>query len=220
MTKLQLTKPTLVLLYGYPGAGKTYFSRQFCDEVAAAHLHNDKIRHELFESPRYDKDENQILQQLMLYMTEEFLKAGVSVVYDTNAMRFAQRRQLRDLARKFDAESVLVWLQIDPDTAYKRARNRDRRKTDDKYAIDIDENLFRHVAGHMQNPSQVEDYLVLSGKHTYNTQFKMAMKRLYDKGLVNPNLTAGKIARPELINNIPNPLAGRVDPSRRNIRIH
>lgn len=207
------------MLYGFPGSGKTYFARQFCEEVAAAHVHDDKIRHEIFEEPRYDKQENQILQQLMEYMTEEFLKAGVSVVYDVNAMRLSQRRRLRDMARKLNATPSLVWFQIDAESAFLRSSNRDRRKTDDKYAIDMDKEMFKQVANHMQNPTTTEDYVVLSGKHTFSTQSKMLYKKFYDSGLLDATNASVKVARPELMNRIPNPLAGRVDSSRRNIRI-
>lgn len=219
MSKVQLHKPSLILLYGYPGAGKTYFARQFCDQIAAAHIHDDKIRNEIFEEPRYDKQENQVLQHLMQYMTEEFLKANVSVVYDTNAMRLGHRRMLRDLARKFDVKPVLVWLQIDAESAFLRASTRDRRKTDDKYAINMDQDMFAQVANFMQNPTTTEDYIVLSGKHTFNTQSKMLMKKFYDMGLLDTANASNKVARPELMNRIPNPLAGRVDAARRNIRI-
>lgn len=207
------------MLYGYPGSGKTYFARQFTEEIAAAHLHDDRIRNELFENPRYDKQENQILMQLMMYMAEEFLKAGVSVVFDTNSMRFSQRRLMRDMARKMHAQPVLLWLQIDPETAYQRSIKRDRRKADDKYASEIDPATFKAIMNFMQNPNQSEDYIVLSGKHTYGTQSKMAMKRLYDMGLISPEDVGSKIARPGLVNYVPNPLAGRVDTSRRNITI-
>ena len=113
MAKLQLLKPTLFILYGFPGSGKTYYARQLCDELQAAHVNSERIRQELFDDPRYDAQENNIVRQLMIYMTEEFLSAGLSVVFDTNAMRLSNRRELRDLARNHKAESVLVWFKID-----------------------------------------------------------------------------------------------------------
>ena len=95
MAKINPLKPLLVQLYGFPGSGKTYFARQFCEQVQAAHVQDDRIRFELFEQPRYDKQENDVITQLMDYMTGEFLSAGISVVYDTNAMRMSQRHVLR-----------------------------------------------------------------------------------------------------------------------------
>lgn len=80
MSKVSPTKPILVMLYGYPGAGKTHFARELSATMGAAHVHGDRIRGELFEEPRYDQQENEIVKHLMLYMTEEFLGAGLSVI--------------------------------------------------------------------------------------------------------------------------------------------
>src|ERR1700722_5545398 len=108
MAKIVPLKPLLVILYGFPGSGKTYFARQLCEHLHAAHVQGDRIRNELFETPRYDKQENAVVAQLMDYMTGEFLGAGLSVVYDTNAMRFSQRRALRDMAHKLKVQTLLI----------------------------------------------------------------------------------------------------------------
>src|SRR4051794_27281106 len=110
--KITLTKPVLVYLYGFPGSGKSYVARNLVNTIQMADVSADRIRAELFEQPRYDAQENAIVVHLMNYMAEEFLSAGVSVVYDANAMRLAQRRNLRELARRNKAEHLFVWLQI------------------------------------------------------------------------------------------------------------
>jgi predicted kinase len=222
MQKIIPNKPLLIILYGFPGSGKTFFSRQLCEHIQAAHVHSDRIRSELFESPRYDKEENMVVSQLMDYMVEEFLRAGLSVVYDANAMRLSQRRTLRDMARNVGAIPLLVWFQIDIDSAYLRAVKRDHRKIDDKYSAPVDKESYERLIAGMQNP-QGEDYIVVSGKHAFNTQLSAMLKRLRELSLVtvsgqstsNPNLV-----KPGLVNLVPNPASGRVDLSRRNINIH
>lgn len=217
--KVLPTKPLLILLYGYPGSGRTYFARQLTENLQAAHVHGDRIRGELFDEPRYDKEENDAIAQLMDYMTSEFLRAGVGVVYDTNAMRAGQRRKLRDMARNNSAVPLLVWLQIDMETAYARVSNRDRRRSDDKYAGPSDRATFERVAGGMQNPLNTEDYIVISGKHGFKTQLAAFARRLREMGLL-PTVEANtKLIKPGLINLIPKTPAGRVDLSRRNIVI-
>jgi len=219
MQKVIPNKPLLIMLYGFPGAGKTYFARQLCDHLQAAHVHGDRIRSELFETPRYDREENEVIAHLMDYMTGEFLNAGMSVVYDTNALRLGQRRQLRDLARKSGAESILIWFQIDLESAYARASKRDRRRADDKYSPALDRATFERMASGMQNP-QNEDYVVISGKHVFGTQLSALLKRLREDGLMPlNNETRAKLVKPGLVNLVPNPAAGRVDLSRRNIVI-
>ena len=221
MSKIVPTRPLLVMLYGFPGSGKTFFARQFCESIQAAHVQGDRIRFELFEKPRYDKQENAVITQLMDYMTQEFLNAGVSVVYDTNAMRAVQRHALREMARKSHAQPLLVWLQIDAETAYLRSNKRDRRRSDDKYTSPIDRSAFDSITGHMQNPQSIEEYLVVSGKHTFTTQYTAVLKRLRELNIVSMEDANSHVVKPGLVNLVPNAGVqnGRVDMSRRNIVI-
>lgn len=218
MSKVELTKPVLICLYGYPGAGKTYVARNLSGIVQFAHLNADRLRSELFQTPRFDSQENAIVSHLMNFMCEEFLEAGVSVVYDGNIVRAAQRRALREAAKRHKAEYLLVWLQIDSESSFYRTQNRDRRTLDDKYAQDQTPETFASYLQTMQNP-QGEDYLVISGKHSFVTQKNAIINRLYQMGLISSENVQHQVAKPELINLVPNPHNGRVDLSRRNITI-
>ncbi len=191
------------MLYGYPGSGKTYFARQLCEQIQAAHVQGDRIRSELFDEPRHDREENSVVTHLMDYMTEEFLNAGVSVVYDVNAVRQSQRHDLREIARRHKAQPVLVWLQIDVDSAYGRVSKRDRRHIDDKYTVSVDRAKFDGLTSGMQNPSNVEDYAVISGKHIFNTQFSTAIKKMHEMSLINSDQMANKIVKPGMVNLVP-----------------
>lgn len=219
MAKIVPTKPFLLMLYGFPGSGKTYFARQFCDNVQAAHLQADRIRSELFSQPQRDKRENEIVEQIMNYMAEEFLTAGVSVVYDMNAARGKQRFMLRDLARRCKATPLVVWFQMDQDTAFGRSIKRDRRRADDKYAAQWDRTTFESIIGSMQNPASTETYAVISGKHLFNTQLSAVARKLRDIGALSTDDAGTKTIKPGMVNLIPNPQAGRVDMSRRNISV-
>jgi predicted kinase len=217
MSKIYPKKPFLLLFYGYPGAGKTYFARQFCANVQAAHLQSDRIRSELFEKPRYDKQENEIVSQLMNYMAEEFLSAGLSVAYDVNAMRIKQRRTLYSMAYACRAQPLLIWFQMDQDTAFGRNIKRDRRRADDKYAAALDRTSFEDVVNHMQNPHASEDYVVVSGKHLFNMQQSAVISKMRSIGIIGSNDSGSRVIKPGLVNLIPK--GQRFDGSQRNISI-
>lgn len=219
MSKVLPAKPLFVMLYGFPGAGKTYFARQLCENIQAAHVQGDRIRGELFAEPRWDAQENGVVNQLMEYMAGEFLSAGVSVVYDVNAMRSSQRRSLRDLARKSGAQPVVVWFQIDLESAYLRTAKRDRRRNDDRYAAPMNPESFKNIVRHMQNPDSTEQYVVISGKHLFATQLGSMMKRLHELKLINSEDMIHGLVKPGMVNLVPQPSSGRVDQSRRNIII-
>jgi predicted kinase len=218
MNKVITSQPLLILMYGYPGSGKTSFARQLCEQFQAVHVQGDRIRYEMFSEPQYDKQENEVITHLIDYMTEEFLKVGVSVIYDINAMRLSQRHMLRDLAHKVDAKTLLIWFQIDVESAFSRIASRDRRRIDDKYTMKLDRSGFDNLITHMQNPSRDENYVVVSGKQVFKTQFSSILKHLREQNLVKAE-NANPVAKPGLVNLIPHVLGGRVDFSRRNIVI-
>lgn len=209
------------MLYGFPGAGKTYFARQMAENIQAAHVQGDRIRSELFEQPRYDKAENDVVAQLMDYMTEEFLSAGLSVIYDANSMRLTQRHALRELARKNRTTPLLMWFQIDAESAYGRSQKRDRRRADDKYAAQWDRDTYKKILGYMQNPSLAEEYVVISGKHLFSTQQNAVFNKMRNLGLLSYDDASSYVAKPGMVNLVPGTQnnGGRVDMSRRNINI-
>lgn len=219
MHKPLLTKPVLIILYGFPGSGKTFFARQFSEDISAANINGDQLRYEFFENPSYSKDEDDVVDHLSLFMVSQFLQTGVSVIFDANAIRQSQRRILKDIANRAKAETLVAWLQIDIESAFLRVVKRDRRKVDDKYNRQLDRTSFEALINRMQNPGVHEDYVVISGKHNYPTHKNALMKKLYDRGLVNIDTANNKTVKPELVNRIPNLLGGRVDAARRNISI-
>lgn len=218
MSKTELSKPVLICLYGLPGAGKSFVARNLSSSIRIAHVSSERIRSELFQAPRYDPQENAIVLHLMNYMTEEFLAAGLSVVYDTSALRIAQRRNLRALAQDHKANYLLVWLQIDAESAFARTQQRDRRTTDDRYSQPQTRASFESLMAAMQNPTD-EEYIVISGKHSQATQKNNVISKLYQMGIIDSGGVQSGVSNPGLINLIPNPQAGRVDMSRRNITI-
>lgn len=218
MHKKVLNKPVLILLYGYPGSGKTFLGRQLSTDISAALINGEQLRAEFFDDPTYTKEENEIVEHLSLYMCEQFLTAGTSVIYDTNSYRTSQRRVLREMAARAKAEILTIWLQLDIESAFTRVATRDRRRADDKYSEPIDRTTFKSIISKMQNPGRNEDYVVVSGKHTYISQKNATYKKLLERGLLNLENNDGRVVKPELVNLVPK-LNGRVDPSRRNIVI-
>ncbi len=188
------------------------------EELNVAHLQKDRLIHELY-SDNDSNNSHKNTRNAMNFMTREFLRSGVSLIYDANVPRRAERRVLRDATRKSKAVPVLIWLQIDADTAWARGQKRDRRKSDDHYAKSLSREEFQQFLNYMQNPDN-EDYVVISGKHTFHTQKAAVFKKFYELGILTPAQLSKNIVKPELVNLIPqHPIAGRGDIMRRNINI-
>ncbi len=216
VAKISPNKPFIIFLYGFPGAGKTAFARQLAEDMNCAHLQQDRLSEELYGAN--NEKTYKAARNAMNYMSREFLRAGVSVIYDTDVHRLGERRALRDAARTSKATPILVWLQIDSETAYARGQKRDRRKADDHYAKVYTADSYKSVLQRMQNPDN-EDYVVISGKHTFQTQRAAVYKKFYELGLLNPDQVSQKTVKPALVNLVPTNIGGRVDITRRNINI-
>jgi deoxyadenosine/deoxycytidine kinase len=141
-------------------------------------------------------------------------KSRKSAKHDST-FRASQRMAIRDIARKKRAQPLLIWFQIDADSSYARLEKRDRRRVEDKFARDYSEEEFAKMLGYMQNPNN-EEFIVVSGKHTFPSQKSAVFKRLTELGLISQATTQMNVVKPGLVNLIP---GGRVDLSRRNILI-
>ena len=87
------------------------------------------------------------------------------------------------------------------------------------YAQQMTPQVFKQLLGGMQNPDAAEQFLVLSGKHVFGTQKNTVLRYLLEKRLLSLETNGQSLSKPGLVNLIPNPAAGRVDMSRRNINI-
>ena len=179
----QLTQPVLILTYGYPGSGKTHFASRFAQEYGLVHISADRIRYELFDDPQHTPEENQVVLRLMDYMLSQALKSGSGVVYDTNNNRRSLRLKKRKIVEKYGAATLLVWVQTDIDTSFKRAHNRDRRHPEDKYSFVMPKEAFIRIKDSMTAP-RYEEFTVISGKHDFQTQLKTLNIKLKKMGLV------------------------------------
>lgn len=209
-----------MLLYGYPGSGKTLFARQFADELQnTIHLHADKLQHDLAEQLHAENQHNSALSGIIFkYLTEEYLNNGISVVLDASLTKKNERKIFRKIAADNKAEVVLVWLQIDADSAFARVKKRDKRKTEDKYADEYSPSEFQSIISGCQNPEN-EDFVVISGKHTFQSQKASVHKKLYELGILSRDHATQNIIKPGLVNLVPKNFSERSLLGRRNISI-
>src|SRR5262245_4051522 len=96
--------PTLYLMLGYPGSGKTTTAKVIHALNGAVHLWADHIRRERFGTPSYTHKENLDLYNHMNELTGELLAAGNSVIFDTNFNFYKDREHLRDIAETHNAQ--------------------------------------------------------------------------------------------------------------------
>ena len=155
-------KPTLFLLMGLPGAGKTTASKIICELTSAKHLWADHIRRQIHNPPTYTFKENTELYDHLNDVTQKLLREGKSVVFDTNFNFYKDRRHLREIALKSNARVILLWVQTPLEIAKKRAVN-EAHLHETRILGAMPEEKFTHISKNLEEPHENEKYLELDG---------------------------------------------------------
>lgn len=91
--KINNIEQSLILFRGLPGTGKTFIIERLAEIYPEFQIiSRDVIRKKIFPSPNYSKQEKEQLELSILFIVEENLKAGKTVIID--GMTFSSLRSI------------------------------------------------------------------------------------------------------------------------------
>lgn len=175
---LSLAKPLLMMVVGAPGAGKSFFARQFSEMFSAPRVSIDNLRFELFGDPSYSQNEEDLLRRLCRLIMDEIAKTNRSFIVDGYCNSRKERLAFNAFARKNGYDTLVVWVQTDPLTANQRALKRNPKKPDDVHNYSLTKQQLEKLTKQFTAPDIKEAYVVISGRHTFATQAKTVLRRL------------------------------------------
>ena len=155
-------KPTLYLMLGYPGAGKTTAAKLIAKQRHALHIWADDHRRTHYPEPHYNEEENQKLYLKLNSQAEMALKSGQSVVYDTAFNHYADRKKLRSIAKEAGADTTLIWVQTPLDISKHRALNADLH-TETRILGSMTGQNFGRLSDKLEEPRESENTITLDG---------------------------------------------------------
>ncbi len=117
-------RPTIIVVSGLPGTGKTYFSRRLAERLPFLILESDVLRKQLFPAPTYSADESAYLFRTVYQLIEELLKKGIPVILDATNLEERHRERLYNITEKLDARLILVSVRAPPELVEKRLKKR------------------------------------------------------------------------------------------------
>lgn len=140
-----MTKPTIHLICGFMGFGKTTYAKKLVLRNGAVRLTPDEWIHRLYgPAPDNFEEKMKAVDDLMWIMTEEFIRSGRSVVLDYGFWTRSVREEVTQKALSL-TDSVL-WHGLECPMAVAKTRVLSRSK-EDKESLFIDENCFDEKVG-------------------------------------------------------------------------
>jgi predicted kinase len=178
MKALSLARPLLILVIGLPGAGKSFFARHFSDTFGAPLVSADELQFELFDPPKFTPMEHGLIKRLAERQLTQLTKTRSSIIVDGICNTRPERQQLEQFAAAHNYGTMIVWVQTDELTAKNRATTRNKKRPGDELNVKLTAEQYVAQSKRAMPPVKSEDYVVISGKHTYSTQAKMVLRKL------------------------------------------
>lgn len=156
-----MNKPTLHLLMGLPGSGKTTLGKLLEKETGATYLSSDEYRLMLFKKPCFSQEEHDMLYATLDHNVLHLLEAGYDVIYDANLNRRHHRQEKYDLADRFGANVKLWWIKTPEELSKaRRIEEQDPRLVPDG---ETSANMFDRVTKIIEKPDTSEKYTEIDG---------------------------------------------------------
>lgn len=156
------SKPRAILVFGAPCSGKTTFAEKFASKFDLAYYNFDEIR-----------EQYRLTRKNMLLIMELIGRTGKTIIVEGGLNTEKERAEMRNALRASGYEPSLVWVQTDIATIRMRMKVRYKSVAKAKEMYDVAVNT-------MEAPAEVEHPIILSGKHTFETQTKHILAGLAD----------------------------------------
>ncbi len=132
-----LQKPTVIMVSGNSGTGKTSIARAIAGELGIRVISSDEVRRSLFGADKktteygkgkYDAESNRRTYKKMFDIGFEFLKNDAGVIFDAKFGRSADRQIVEQKAISLGAECRLIECRLSPEMVRQRLILRAEKK--------------------------------------------------------------------------------------------
>lgn len=153
-------KPRVLLLFGAPCSGKTMFAERFASKFSLAYYNIDEL-----------KEENSFTRKEIILILGLIAKTKQTIIIEGGLDTEKERSEIRSLFYNSGYDPALIWIQTDVSTIRNRLKSKyrsvSRAKEEYNYAVDK-----------LEAPTDAEHPIILSGKHTFETQTKHVISGL------------------------------------------
>ena len=155
-------KPYAILVFGAPMSGKTSFAEHFSESIEAPFINFYKLQ-----------EDNKLTRKTAIEFIRIIARGKQTIIVEGMGDSESNRDEMRKLFTELGYQTALIWVQTDLNAIKQRMLRRYKKLADAKAALSASYE-------HLEAPTEGEGAIVISGKHTPQTQIKNVLSRLAD----------------------------------------
>ena len=149
-----------LLVFGAPCSGKSTFAEKFAKRFGIAFYDLEEL-----------KAQYNLTNKVVFMFVEQIAKTGQNIVIEGCIGTEREREEMRRILRLAGYQVATTWIQTDIATI--RARLKAKYRTVAKA-----KEIYESTVPRLEAPSEAESPIILSGKHTFETQLKHILAAL------------------------------------------
>ena len=144
----------MLLIFGAPCSGKTTFAEKFAKKFGLAYFNLDEL-----------KEKHNLTRKTILEILEIISRTNQTLVFEGQIKNEKERLEIRNLLRDVGYEPALIWIQTDVATVRSRLKSKYK-------SVEKAKDIYNKAINTLEAPEENERPIILSGKHTFETQTK------------------------------------------------
>ena len=156
------SKPRALLVFGAPCSGKSTFSEKFAAKFDLALYDFDEL-----------KAKYRLTRKNILLIINLIARTGKTIILEGGLSTEKDREEIKNILKTAGYDVSLVWIQTDVTTIRNRLKVRYK-------SVNKAKEVYEQEVSNLEAPSELEYPIILSGKHTFETQTKHVLAGLAD----------------------------------------
>ena len=115
----------IVIVFGLPGSGKSYFAAHLANKINADYINSDKVRRAMFDTRTYSINEKLSVYSEMLLQMKEVVKQNKNLVLDATFYKNDIRKKFLDEA--VGEEGSVFFIEVKAEESVIRKRLQEKR---------------------------------------------------------------------------------------------
>ena len=156
------SKPRALLVFGAPCSGKSTFAEKFGKKFGLACYDFNAL-----------KEQNNFSRKQILAILELITRTKPTFIVEGEIDTEKDRTEVRNILRQAGYDPALIWIQTDIATIRSRLKSKFK-------SVSKAKSLYESAVSKIEAPVDEERPIILSGKHTFETQTKHVITGLAD----------------------------------------